>query len=612
MPGSGEMISIGDSIIDDSEQSIPSTSTWVAGSGSGANLQVTGAGTVTLSGTNTYIGSTTVSSGTLIVNGTLYAGGTGPDSQVIVSQGATLRGIGTILGAVNISSGGILSPGNSIGTITMSSLTLNSGSTTQIEIDPSSSSEIIVTGTATLGGIIQLTQDPGTYPTSGSYTILTATAITIGSSFEPAVQGGLPGYVFTLEQNSDSVLLNYMLAPPSPPSPPAPVAISTEGLTGNNLKLANYLNSFGFASAELQSLLTLSGNTLNKALSSVSPARNSFGTFVSQNTTFSLSEVVSSHLNDERLFQFGRKQQEQKNTKEKTAFLAAAGDLPRMYHEANDDYAIWMGAFGDIAHEKAEHQAPAFDFNTEGVVVAFDVFGKNESVVGIGIGYAHSHIHEQQDAGKANINYYIATAYGTKYFSKFYLEGVFWGVFNQIHNERHIFYPGVDVTAKSKIYGWQFTPHLGLGYDAEMSWGGIEPFAAVDWAINWERKFQEHGAGSLNMREKSHTSSMLRSEGGLRFFETWEWDWGYILLKEKLSYVNMTPFGSGKVTAAIVGDPSFFTVEILNSTINLGAAGLDFCFQPGKKSPLITLSYNGEFGMKYRSSEVLLKIAKNF
>src|SRR6516164_7030243 len=84
----------------------------------------TGPGKLTLSGTNTYTGDTAVTAGTLLVNGSLGAG------SVNVSLGAVLGGTGTIGGPVTIQSGGILSPGVSRvpGTLTMGSLTLNSGS----------------------------------------------------------------------------------------------------------------------------------------------------------------------------------------------------------------------------------------------------------------------------------------------------------------------------------------------------------------------------------------------------------------------------------------------------------------------------------------------------
>jgi autotransporter-associated beta strand protein len=77
-------------------------------------LTKTGAGTQILSGANTYTGNTTVSTGTLLINGSTSA-----SSAVSVASGATLGGNGTIGGATTIT--GILAPGNSIGTLNVTS-----------------------------------------------------------------------------------------------------------------------------------------------------------------------------------------------------------------------------------------------------------------------------------------------------------------------------------------------------------------------------------------------------------------------------------------------------------------------------------------------------------
>ncbi|MDP4610178.1 MAG: autotransporter-associated beta strand repeat-containing protein, partial [Opitutales bacterium] len=124
-----------------------------------------GTSTLTLSGANTYTGDTTVSAGTLQVDGII--------ASVTVDNGASLTGSGSITGAATIS--GTLAIGNSPGTMTFSSLTLNGGSTTIMEIDGTAGAGVTsghdfadVSGALVYGGA--LTLDIGTTFEVGNYT----------------------------------------------------------------------------------------------------------------------------------------------------------------------------------------------------------------------------------------------------------------------------------------------------------------------------------------------------------------------------------------------------------------------------------------------------------
>ena len=115
----------------------------VVDSGGGSTaLTKSGTGKWVLSGTSSYSGLTTVSTGTLLVNGSIGGGG------ATVASGATLGGSGTIGGTVTVVSGGFLSPGGSIGTLTVSASPTLSG-TTVMELDNSAvpnADKLVVSG----------------------------------------------------------------------------------------------------------------------------------------------------------------------------------------------------------------------------------------------------------------------------------------------------------------------------------------------------------------------------------------------------------------------------------------------------------------------------------
>lgn len=156
------------------------------GTSGGAALALTGNlklahenGITTINGNaNTYVGSTTISGGTLLASNTGgSATGTG---TVTVMNGGTLGGSGFITGQVTVQSGGGIAPGNSIGTLSLNSLSINGGSRLQFELGGGNASDLILIGA---GGVSLLGPanfnflDAGADHGTFSYTLMSGTAV---------------------------------------------------------------------------------------------------------------------------------------------------------------------------------------------------------------------------------------------------------------------------------------------------------------------------------------------------------------------------------------------------------------------------------------------------
>lgn len=103
--------------------------------------KTSGSGVVRFNGVNNYTGATTVTAGTLLINGNIST------SITTVAAGATLGGSGTI-GAATIS--GILSPGNSIGTLTATGdVTWNANEAWVFELGSSAADLLLANTTGT-------------------------------------------------------------------------------------------------------------------------------------------------------------------------------------------------------------------------------------------------------------------------------------------------------------------------------------------------------------------------------------------------------------------------------------------------------------------------------
>ncbi|MFA7235555.1 MAG: autotransporter-associated beta strand repeat-containing protein [Phycisphaeraceae bacterium] len=123
--------------------------------GTNDSLTKTGLGIVNMTGNaSTYQGGTFVTQGTLLVNNTTGSGtGTG---SVSVDNGATLGGSGLISGPVTVSAGGILAPGNSAGTLTISNILVLAGNADfELAADTSFDKVVGVTD-ITFGGVLNV------------------------------------------------------------------------------------------------------------------------------------------------------------------------------------------------------------------------------------------------------------------------------------------------------------------------------------------------------------------------------------------------------------------------------------------------------------------------
>jgi len=138
--------------------------------GTGGSLVKTGSGTLILSGANSYTGATTINQGTLQLDGTIT-------SAVTVNSGAVFSGNGTVDPAtVTINSGAVFAPGlpGQPGTFMTinGSLAFQSGAIYLVQLNPSSTTYVMVNGPVTLAGTVEAFFAPGSYIVPKTYEIL--------------------------------------------------------------------------------------------------------------------------------------------------------------------------------------------------------------------------------------------------------------------------------------------------------------------------------------------------------------------------------------------------------------------------------------------------------
>lgn len=589
--------------------------------GMGTSVQVTGNGTVVYNGTSDYQGTILINNANFKVNGHIDQAPISVCRNIsLSSQRGTLSGIGTMTGDVFVNSGTI-SPDNG-GTLTLGGLDLRSanpisgalGSLVHIEIDSSGTSLVSVTGAAALAGILEIELNSDALP--GAYTVLTSSGIT-GAFDSVAFLGTTPNYslAYLPIGTPTFVQFNFLGFPSSIPTLP------TQGLQGNNLRVANYLNilapdasSLGLTD-QFELLNGLPFPQYQKAINAISPSRNSISAFTLQNMMFMFSQSIGSHFTKRRL---ARNQSKNRSLKE-TALLAdndllTANQLPRNTLYAppkNADSQIWAMGFGQFGTQNSQDQTSAFNFNSGGFFVAYDYGNTDRGCIGTVAGYAHSSIHEHQSMGNSNLNSGYLSVYGMRFISDFFIDAALWGEYGSVDQKRLISFNGFDKTAKSSYHEEQLDLHFGAGYDFNIRTGTIEPFGLIDYVLEWDPSYSEKGAAPYNMKISSRTSWMLRLETGLNGYNSTTFSWGIFIVQGKLSYVFKKPHRIGHLNAAIVGAPTSFTVEAFTAEQSLVSPAVELFWQTNWNG-YGSISYDGEFGSGYSSNQFYGKIGYSF
>jgi outer membrane autotransporter protein/CSLREA domain-containing protein len=174
-------------------------------------LEKRGSGTLVLTRdwSGSFLGDTTVAGGRLDVGRPGDGVGALLPGAVDVLSGGVLGGIGGVGGLATVRSRGVLSPGNSIGTLTVGSAIFDAG-LFEVEVTPTTADRLDVIGTAQIlvGSEVRLLPGPGTYPAPGTGTpVVILEAGTLAGTFRPILPGTFAFLDAELDYTATQVLL---------------------------------------------------------------------------------------------------------------------------------------------------------------------------------------------------------------------------------------------------------------------------------------------------------------------------------------------------------------------------------------------------------------------
>jgi T5SS/PEP-CTERM-associated repeat protein/autotransporter-associated beta strand protein len=504
------------------------TSTTFSGAiGGTGGLTKVGGGAFTLTGASTYSGPTNINAGILNVNGSLA-------STVFVNSGGTLMGTGTI-GGLNVGSGATYAPGNSPGTMTVAgNLAFQSGAIYLVQVNPSTASSTNVTagGSATLAGTVQAAFASGSY-VGRTYTILSAAGGLNGTTFNNLTTTNLPaGFTALLSYTATDAILNLTatLGQPSAPGAPSGPALGAGGLSGNQLSVANSLNTFfnsgGALPPPFVSVFGLTGGNLANTLSQLSGEAATGAQKVGFQLTDQFLNLMLDPFVDGRSGVGGADHPAlgfapDRETLPDDIALAYSKVLkapPKAVPVYEPRWTVWGGAYGGSNRTTGDlavvgsHDLSA---RTVGFAGGFDYRLTPDTVVGLAFAGGGTDWSLAQGLGGGRSDAFQAGVYGATKSGPAYLAAAFAFTNHWMSTDRFAFGDHLTADFNAQSYGGR----LEGGYRFGTPYGGITPYAAIQAQNFHTPGYTESGlipngfALAFNGRDATDT----RSELGARF-----------------------------------------------------------------------------------------------
>jgi uncharacterized protein with beta-barrel porin domain len=522
---------------------------------SGINQLNVNSGTVILNGANSAT-NIAVSGGNLQVGDAANTAAT--LTGTVGVTGGTLSGHGTVIGGVSIGNGGTLAPGGSIGTLTIQgNLALAAAASYMVEISAAGSSSTGVTGTATLGGTVQVTSPTHTFRFNSPYTILTSGGRG-GTQFDGLVlPSGMTGSLIYPNANDVQLTLTSNLR-------------QLAGMNVNQRNVATALDTAFTAAGQTGALggIFLGNTQQNLTQASGEPATGS------QQTTFDAMNLFMGVLTDP--FIAGRgdpvtpaggapgfadedhgasayaSKGKPRSAAERDAYAAVYRKAPVTADAFARRWSVWAAGFGgsQTTDGNAALGSNTVTSRIAGAAVGADYRFSPYTIAGFALAGGGTNFSLANALGGGRSDLFQAGVFIRHTVGPAYLSGALAYGWQDVTTDRTVTIAGVD-QLRARFNANAFSGRAEGGYRFLTPWMGVTPYAAGQFTTFDLPAYSEQaisGANTFALSYGAKNVTASRSELGLRADRSFAVQDAVLTLRGRFAWAH--DFNTGRNIAA--------------------------------------------------------------
>lgn len=525
-----------------------------------ANL-VENSGEIMVHGPGTAFGAY-LESACLINTGTISASDTHKDSRALFLDDSTaynneliegdteligysiLKGDGRFEGNV-LNTQGLVSPGNSIGTMTITGdYHQGTDSVLEIEVNNNSSDLLRVEETAYLNGALSII--PQGYVTGNKYSFLDFQSISgeFATIFSPAVfniglENSPSGLDFDLSRNTYKSLVGD-----SSQKDMADV-LDNIRLTaaGNMADTLNYLDT-----------LDLSG--FQDSMKDMYPGMHAAATYAGLKNT----QRTTGYL--QRRMQAGYKDDYSGFTHSK--------------EEKTGKWNVWGTSAGSGAKVNARSSVPEFKEEMGGLMLGIDYQATENIIFGAAGAFTSQSLKQEGGSGSSTIKSYQGYLYSVwdelQDGEGLYVNSALGIGTMEFETDRYIGF--MNQKARSDHSGLSWKASAGIGYNFITGNWSLRPGLETDYVYLKENSFSESGAGHLNLDINSHDSQSLQSRIGVNVSRAYRFRQALLMPELRLHWAREFFPDASDIKAAFNGGGRYFKAPGRDIPKNSGVLGV--------------------------------------